>query len=199
MTNTPRIRLAAIKIADALKWSTSINEIERIAYGTFPFGRKTIYSEGITSIRAQRVFEWIMTLFQQPYSYKDKLSYLHTFLTGLVPKEMQEEINTILRDCGISLSLQKTHESEFDSRNYHETVKKHSRDLFLKGDYFHAVFEAAKAYNTEVKTKAGLTNLDGQALMNKAFSSNEPLIKLTPCQNETEKNIQDGYRSIAAD
>ena len=88
--------------------------------------------------------------------------------------------------------------SDFDARKFHPEVIAHSRDLFLKGHYFHAVFEAAKAYNAAVKMKSGLTELDGQALMNKVFSSQKPIIRITPCTTETEKNVQDGYRFIAA-
>lgn len=34
--------------------------------------------------------------------------------------------------------------------------------------------------------------------MNKAFSRDKPVLYITPCQTETEKNIQDGYRFLAA-
>ncbi|MBC7257086.1 MAG: TIGR02391 family protein, partial [Chloroflexi bacterium] len=63
---------------------------------------------------------------------------------------------------------------------------------------FHAVFEAAKAFNARVKEKSGIWDLDGQPLMNKVFSAQSPIIKVSPCRTDTEKNIQDGYRSLAA-
>lgn len=200
MAQRPNLKLAAIKIGDVLKYDTSVNEIDRIACGTFPFARDSFPSEGITSIRAQRIYEWLMTLFIQPISDSDKRHYLQTFLNGISPAEKIETVHKILRDCGIRLKLKPVlaKQTEFDARRLHPEVIKHARNLLLKDDYFHAVFEAAKAYNLAVKRKSGLSGLDGQALMNKAFSSQDPIIHITPCATETEKNIQDGYRFLAA-
>jgi uncharacterized protein (TIGR02391 family) len=199
MNTKPNLKLAAIKIGDSLKYNTSLNEIDRIASAAFPFAREEFPSEGITSVRAKRIYDWLMTLFKQRIPDTDKLQLLQDFLTSLTPPNMRKTINQILQECRIPLKIgEPVDMSDFDARKFHPEVIAHSRDLFLKGHYFHAVFEAAKAYNAAVKMKSGLTELDGQALMNKVFSSQKPIIRITPCNTETEKNIQDGYRFIAA-
>jgi uncharacterized protein (TIGR02391 family) len=192
-------KLAAIRIGDSLKYDTSVNEIDRIASAAFPFAREEFPSEGITSVRARRIYDWLMTLFKQRLPDAEKLQLLQSFLISLTPPNMRNAINQILQECGIPLKMGELVDmSDFDARRFHPEVVAHSRDLFLKGHYFHAVFEAAKAYNAAVKMKSGLTELDGQALMNKVFSSQKPIIWITSCTTETEKNIQDGYRFIAA-
>jgi uncharacterized protein (TIGR02391 family) len=192
-------KLAAIRIGDFLKYDTSMNEIDRIASAVFPFAREEFPSEGITSVRAQRIYEWLMTRFKHKLSDAEKLHLLESFLISLTPPKMRNAINQILQECGIPLKMGELVDmSEFDARKFHPEVIAHSRDLFLKGHYFHAVFEAAKAYNAAVRMKCGLTGLDGQALMNKVFSSQKPIIWITSCTTETEKKLQDGYRFIAA-
>jgi len=199
MNIKPNPKLAAIKIGDLLKNDITMNEISRIASGIFPFSKEQFPSEGITSSRAQIIYDWLMTLFNQKISDTEKLQYFQTFLVNITPTNKQGDINQILSECGISLAIKQSDDgSGFDARNFHAEVIKHARDLFLKESYFHAVFEAAKAYNVAVKNKSGLSDLDGQSLMNKAFSSQNPVIWLTLCKTETEKNIQDGYRFIAA-
>jgi len=193
-------KLVAVRIGDVLKYDTTVNEIERMASGTFSFARESFPGEGITSVRAQRIYDWLTTLFKRKIHDTEKLQYLQTFLPGITTPAMRNNVNQILRQSGIPLELrvESEDESDFNARNFHPEVRAHARDLFLKGDYFHAVLEAAEAYNAAVKQKSGLGDLDGQGLMNKAFSSQNPVIWLTPCTTDTEKNIQDGYRFIAA-
>lgn len=200
MSTKPNPKLAAIRVGDLLKYDTTVNEIDRIASGTFPFGRDDFPSEGITSARARRIYDWLMTLFKQKIPDEEKLQYLKTFFMVITPREKREDVSQIFRQCGIPVELERgtDDESEFDSRNFHPKVMAHARDLFLKGSYFHAVFEAVKAYNAAVKEISGLSDLDGQVLMNRAFSSQNPVICITPCKTETEKNMQDGYRFLAA-
>jgi uncharacterized protein (TIGR02391 family) len=192
-------KLAAINIGDSLKNDTTVNEISRTASGVFPFTREQFPSEAITSTRAALIYEWLMTLFKQECSDDEKRKLLRTFLHGITPVAKRPIVQEILQECGILLELKTVSEDEkeFDNRRFYAEINKHSRDLFLIGQHFHAVFEAAKAFNAAVKQKSGLLKLDGQGLMNKAFSSQTPLIKITRCTTETEKNIQDGYRFIA--
>ena len=84
----------------------------------------------------------------------------------------------------------------FAARNYHRDVVTHSRDLFVKGYLFHAVFEAAKAYNKAVQTKAESPK-DGYQLMFSVWSCKNGVLKLTPCVSETDRNLQDGIMHLS--
>ena len=67
-----------------------------------------------------------------------------------------------------------------------------TRKLFVDGHYARAVEEAYKCINNTVKAKSGLS-VDGQDLMNKAFSIKNPVLKLNALKTESERNEQLGY------
>lgn len=201
MSDKPKLKLAAIKIGDLLKWCTSVNEIDRIASGVFPFSKESFPSDGITSTRAQRIYDWLMTLFKQRIPDAEKIELLRSFLNSLVPSNLIDNVQKVLDDCGVPVKLAKDSSDEslyiYNARRFHPAVVDHSKELFLKGEYFHAVFEAVKAFNRAVKEKSGLDR-DGGPLMHEAFSSSKPRLKVTPCKTVTERDIQDGYRFLAA-
>jgi uncharacterized protein (TIGR02391 family) len=85
----------------------------------------------------------------------------------------------------------------FADRHFHPIVAQHARKLFLQGNYFHSVFEAAKAYNAEVKKRSHSTK-DGSALMLEVLSSDRNGLRLTPCLTETDRSIQDGVKFLSA-
>ena len=58
-------RLIAIQVGDALKYSTSINEVNRIAGAIFRFHRESFPNGSITSSRAQLIHDWILSLAKQ--------------------------------------------------------------------------------------------------------------------------------------
>jgi len=201
----PNPKLAAINIGEALKYVTSLNQIHRIASAIFPFPMEEFPVDGITSKRSLLIYNWLMTLFKQKLPDDVKLEYLRSFLLGITPFSLLEKIEEILRQAGIPLSLRTEgqnprteDERSFDSRNFHPQVVQHARPLFIKGLYLHAVFEATKAFNARVKELSGVQHLDGQRLMNYVFSTDKPIIKVSPCRTQTEKDIQDGYRALAS-
>ena len=67
-----------------------------------------------------------------------------------------------------------------------------TKKLFVDGHYARAVEEAYKCLNNFVKSKSGL-DIDGQDLMNQAFSINNPVLKLNKLQTKSEKDEQLGY------
>jgi uncharacterized protein (TIGR02391 family) len=78
----------------------------------------------------------------------------------------------------------------------HPEIYSHCSELFCDGHYFHAVFEAAKIYHKTVQRKSGCEK-DGQALMLEVWSTNGTL-KVTQCQSETDRNVQDGLGFLSA-
>jgi len=82
----------------------------------------------------------------------------------------------------------------FAIRNFHYEVVKHSKDLFINGNYFHAVFESCKAFDKYVREKSGIDK-HGTELMTNALSLKGPL-KLNKQITETEKNEQEGLMHL---
>lgn len=81
----------------------------------------------------------------------------------------------------------------------HPEIIKVSKSRFEAGHFADSVEAAFKEINTIVKDivkqKTG-QEFDGADLMNKAFSVNQPIIKLDDISTETGKNIQKGYMQI---
>ena len=63
-------RLIGIKLGEGLKYSTSINEINRIASAVFDFEVSSYPHESITSSRSQLIYDWVMSLAEQPIKEK---------------------------------------------------------------------------------------------------------------------------------
>jgi len=79
-------KLIGIKLGDGLKYSTSINEINRIASAIFNFNVLSHPQESITSSRSQLIYDWIMTLSEQHLDEKEKLELLNHFINAMTPE-----------------------------------------------------------------------------------------------------------------
>lgn len=95
----------------------------------------------------------------------------------------------------IILKFELTNFEEFDIRNFHPEIVKHSRELFLNAQWFHAVFEACKAFEEYVQNASELS-FYGSELMSKALSLKGPL-SLSSLNTITEKNKQEGIMHLA--
>lgn len=102
----------------------------------------------------------------------------------------------MLDECGFVTDKRKDYEA-FSMRTFHPTVVLHAKDLFLQGNYFHAVFEASKAYNKDVREKAQ-SKKDGQPLMLEVWGCEKGVLKVTRCESDTDRNVQDGIKFLSA-
>ena len=73
-------RLIAVQIGDAVKYETTVNEINRIAQAIFPFRMEHFPNESITSSRAQLVHDWILSLAKQRMAEDERNRLLRIFL-----------------------------------------------------------------------------------------------------------------------
>ena len=191
-------RLIAIEVGDLIKWDTSLNEIRRIATALFQFNIEEFPNEAITSSRAQLVYNCILTLAKQRMSNEERNNLLVTFCKRITHDQHQDALLKILGDgLGPSQSAEKEAHSEFIARGFHTEVIMHCKPLFAQGNYFHAVFEACKVYNRAVQTKSQ-ANSDGESLMMNVWGWDKGVLKITPCQTETDKNVQDGIKFLSA-
>lgn len=195
----PNYRLVAVQVGDLLKYSTSVNEISRIAEAIFSFQREEFPNPSITSQRAQLIYDWILTLAKQRMHPHKQDELLVQFCRSLAPSDLREEVDQILKNAGIVTHSSREIEDEalFRSRNFHPEIVKHCRKLFLQGNYFHAVFEAAKVYNALVKEKAR-SNKDGAALMLEVWGCDKGVLKITFCSSQTDRDVQNGIKFLSA-
>jgi uncharacterized protein (TIGR02391 family) len=189
-------RLVANQIGDLLKYETTINEISRAARSVFNFSKENFPNDAITSTRAKEFHDWVLTLAKQPMGNDERNNLLVQFISMITPEDYQSDVDKILKTAQISINVSGAISEEFMARNFHEVIHQHCRKLFIQGNYFHAVFEAAKVYNKLVQRKSR-SEKDGQALMLEVFSSNG-VLRLNSGRTQTEKNVQDGVKFLSA-
>lgn len=77
----------------------------------------------------------------------------------------------------------------------HPRVMACCKEELLAEDYFHAVQEAAKSICDRVREMSGLT-LDGNELIQTAFSIKTPNLVLNSLRTSSEQNQQNGFKEI---
>jgi len=191
-------RLIAIQVGDTLKYATTVNEIDRIGGAVLKVHRDAFPNDAITSIRAQRIHDWVLSLARTEMESSERERRLIKFCRKLAGDQEWPQVATVLADAGVSEArVNRDNYNVFMGRGFHEQVIKHAQLLFMDGHLFHAVFEAAKAYNKAVREKAQSTK-DGQALMLEVWGWDKGCLKVTACQTETDKNVQDGIKFLSA-
>ena len=126
-------RLVAVQIGDLLKYSTTVNEINRLAGAIFRFQRESFANEAITSTRAQLVHDWILSLAKQEMNPDERNQLLIRFCYGLAADENRREVDKILVGAGISPeTVNKQDYTLFLAREFHPEVIKHCKNLFLQ-------------------------------------------------------------------
>lgn len=191
-------QLVAVQFGDLMKYSTTLNEIDRLAGALFRFRRESFPNEAITSQRAQLIYDWILSLAKQEINPDERHQLLFRFCRSLAPNAFQKNVDEILRSADIPLDVDTEEDyTLFFARTFHPEVVKHSESLFLQENYFHAVFEASKAYNMIVKQKAQ-SSRDGAALMLEVWGCDKGVLRVTACLSETDTNVQDGIKFLSA-
>lgn len=190
-------QLIAVQIGDALKYSTSINEVDRLAGSILKVNKEIFPNTSITSARAKTLYDWVLTLAKTPLEPSERIKRLIKFCLEITPEADQNKTIEFLEknNCPYNL-LYKDSADEFLKRNFHAEVVKHSQKLFIQKNYFHAVFESCKAYNKDVKGKAK-SEKDGQALMLDVWGCSSGVLKVTQCQSQTDKDYQDGIKFLS--
>jgi uncharacterized protein (TIGR02391 family) len=191
-------RLIAVQIGDLLKYDATVNEIGRAASSLFRFARQSFPNDAITSQRAQLLHDWILTLARQNLTDEERDRLLVSFCTAVTPEQHTPRMLQILEAGGVSATLgNREAVAAFSAREFHPQIVTHGRKLFLEGNYFHAVFEVAKAYNKQVREKAQ-SSQDGQPLMLAVWGCDKGVLKITPCKSDTDRNVQDGIKFLSA-
>ncbi len=159
----------AVKLGDLLKYDTTLNLIERYASAILRIPQEKFPNDAITSARAKSLYDWILSLAKASLEQEERDRRLVAFLKELFPKDHWLHAEKLLAEEGVAENLlNRDNYRAFVSRHFHEAVIRHSQSLFIEGDYFHAVFEAAKAYTKAVQEKSHSTQ-DGQPLMFKVW------------------------------
>jgi uncharacterized protein (TIGR02391 family) len=194
----PNYRLVATQVGELVKWSSSINEINRLATATLHIAKDAFPNEAVTSQRAQLVYDWILSLAQTPLDPSERTQRLLAFCRAIVPPDSNAALASILSAAGIiDGTINGDRRAAFEARHFHYRVVQHASPLFIQGNFFHAVFEASKAYNKLVGEKAR-SGKDGASLMLDVWGAEGGVLRLNRGESETDRNVQDGIKFLAA-
>jgi uncharacterized protein (TIGR02391 family) len=84
----------------------------------------------------------------------------------------------------------------FDRLNLHPRILDVSRDLFLDGHPWEAVFAAAKALVNYIKERSACHDLDGAPLARTVFSKNNPILAFNDLSDQTKQDEQEGMMHL---
>lgn len=110
-------------------------------------------------------------------------------LNGLISR-LQE------KRADLSAGLTPAPSSYFDRLNLHPRILEVTRDLFLDGYPWEAVFAGAKALVNYVKDRSGRHDLDGAPLMRTVFSRNDPVLAFSELATQTDVDEQEGMMHL---
>jgi uncharacterized protein (TIGR02391 family) len=96
-------------------------------------------------------------------------------------------------DFGVTAATPTTY---FDDLKLHPRIADVSRDLFLDGYHWEAVFAASKALVNYVKERSGRHDLDGAPLMRTVFSKNAPVLAFNDLSDQTDQDEQEGMMHL---
>lgn len=191
-------RLVATEVGDLVKWDSSVNEIGRAATAILRISRDSFPNQSITSARAQLVYDWVLSLARAEMVAEERDRRLVQFCRAIIRSDQANALEEILREAGVGAgAVDRVRRASFEARHFHPEVVRHSQRLFLQGNYFHSVFESAKAYNKLVREKAQ-SDKDGETLMLEVWGYERGVLKVTRCETETDRNVQDGIKFLSA-
>src|SRR5262245_22374026 len=96
------IRLIAVQGGDALKYSTTVNEVDRVGAAVLKVRRERFPNDAITSVRAQGVHDWVLSLAKGQLGREETEGRLIKFFRELAGEDGWPGISKVLRNCGIS-------------------------------------------------------------------------------------------------
>ena len=80
-------RHIATQIGNSLKYSTSVNEIDRIGQSILRVNKENFPNTAITSVRAQSLYNWVLSLAKTPLDSTERVKRLINFCLELTPEE----------------------------------------------------------------------------------------------------------------
>lgn len=117
-------------------------------------------------------------------------TYVVGILNGLIGRLQEQKM--YLAKTGATPSPS----TYLDRLSLHPRIRDVSRDLFLDGHPWEAVFSAAKALVNYVKERSGKYDLDGTPLVRAVFSKNDPVLAFNELADQTDLDEQEGMMHL---
>lgn len=122
----------AIQLGDTLKYETTVNDINKQRRpSSLPCNMSGFPTTAITSVRAQGIYNLVLSLACHPMPEEDCHRVLIRFALALVPESRQDDVRKLRVENAIPARLVYTERgARFDQRRFHSEVVGHARGLF---------------------------------------------------------------------
>jgi uncharacterized protein (TIGR02391 family) len=84
---------------------------------------------------------------------------------------------------------------KLEGRNLHQTIFDYCKPELLNENYFHSVFEAVKSIADRIRKITGL-HADGNALLDTAFATGNPQLRINLLRNDTDRSEHLGLMNV---
>lgn len=197
MNSRINIQRIAIEVGDVVKWSASVNDINRLGQAILKLNKEAFPNGAITSIRQQEIYNWLCSLGRTLLSEDERQKLIVDFCLAIASETDRQKIVKILDSSGIAPNiLFREQITLLERENLHPEVFKHAKGSFQYEKYAHAVLEVCKAYDKAVQQKTGLNNF-GRSLMQQAWSWNAMTLRATSGQSDSDERYHDGLRLLS--
>ena len=177
------------------------------------------HSEGYTKWR--RLNDVFLGLQKRDGAANGILGFIRSYLTPArfvgrndEFEEHRSELNTVLALAGLEYGADgkfrnrpaaatlteaerrvKTIQAKFEGRRIHAEVLKYCKAELMQDNSFHAVLEATKGLAQRIRDMSGVDG-DGAALVDRVFSTSQPVLAFNTLQTETEKSEHTGFATL---
>lgn len=190
------IQRIAIEIGDIIKWSSSVNEINRLGQAIFKIGKEIFPNNSITSVRQQEIYNWLCSIGNTNLLSDERLKLIVEFCLSIAG-EKRPEVVKILDNAGVPPNiLFREQLAALEREHLHSEVYKHAKGSFQYEKYAHAVLETCKAYDKAVQSKTGISKF-GRSLMQEAWSWNASNLRATTGSEDSDERFHDGLRLLS--
>ena len=98
------IQKIAIEIGDIIKWSSSVNEINRFGQAVLKVTKENFPNSAITSVRQQEIYSWLCSIAKSNLLSDERQKMVVEFCLSLAG-EKRSEVVKILDSAGISPNI----------------------------------------------------------------------------------------------
>ena len=183
-------RSIGIKLGEGLKSDIPVMEISRKASKIFKFAISLHPDDSVTTPASQMIYDWVKSLSEHSVDEEEKRGLLQQFIDSLTPD-----------DSPLRNLLNETEElPDEDFWKYiNEKVTEISRGKFEHGyclDAATSAFQAITKMIRDIVQERTGEKLMGEALMEKAFCGDEPIIVIDNISSREGKILQKSFCQI---
>jgi uncharacterized protein (TIGR02391 family) len=190
------IQKIAIEIGDIIKWSSSVNEINRFGQATLKVTKENFPNNAITSVRQQEIYNWLCSTGKSNLLFDERQKMIVEFCLSIAGDNRQDIVR-ILESAGVSPNiLFREQLALLEREQLHPEVYKHAKGSFQYEKYSHTVLEVCKAYDKAVQAKTGISKI-GRSLMQEAWSWNASNLRATTGTTDSDEKFHDGLKLLS--